>query len=353
MNPSTASSPPAAATALSPFLPSFDDTRVVFVLILTGQLLALLLSLAHSQTLEQFWGQLATGSAFIQWTVLSSALVLHRLAPWLERQSPLVITGAIYAITQAFTLAYSFAVMALFGRLFLVDSVAFPLTNVLISSLVTLTVLRYLFVLHRWRDTVNQQAQLQLQLLQARIRPHFLFNSLNAIAGLIPDRPRDAEALVLDLAELFRTALAQQPRISLAAELDLARRYLAIEQQRLGPRLQVEWQQADPLPETLSMPPLLLQPLLENAIYHGIQPRIAGGTVTIALTTTATHLGIRIHNPVPDLNTTAGFRPHGQRHAQNNVRDRLRLAFGDQARFALRASDRDYTVELAIPLETP
>ncbi len=337
------------------FLPAFNDIRVVFMLILMGELFALLLSLAQSNpSLDQFWFHLATTSLFIQWTVLTSAAVLQILSPWLVRRTLLTVIVAIYLTTQLITLMYSLLVLHLFHRVFVLHPIGFPLTNFLLSSLVTLTFLRYLFVLQRWQATVAQQARLQLQVLQARIRPHFLFNSLNAIAGLISHRPQDAENLVLNLATLFRSALAQDHQIPLSEELDLAHRYLAIEQQRLGPRLQVDWQYKTPIPLALALPPLILQPLLENAIYHGIQPCIEGGTVTVILAEIQGILHIDIDNPRPQLpvNSSPRLKEQGQGLALENVRQRLQLSFGDRARCDTFPTADHYRVHLEIPLST-
>jgi len=121
----------------------------------------------------------------------------------------------------------------------------------------------------------------RLEALQARIRPHFLFNSLNSIASLIASDPERAELAVLDLSDLFRASLAKPGSlVAWRDELALARRYLSIEQYRLGARLELDWQ-VEGVPDDLPIPQLTLQPLLENAILHGIQPRVEGGRVEV------------------------------------------------------------------------
>ncbi len=140
--------------------------------------------------------------------------------------------------------------------------------NMTVSGIIAAVLLRHMTIHARWRSQIKAEAEARLDALQARMRPHFLFNSLNTIASLLRSRPDQAEELVLDLADLFRTSLRRDQRwTTLADETALARRYLNIEQQRLGDRLRVEWR-LDALPEDALLPPLSLQPLVENAVYH-------------------------------------------------------------------------------------
>ena len=156
--------------------------------------------------------------------------------------------------------------------------------------------LALLYVRHQWQRNVEAEARSRLRALQARIHPHFLFNTLNTIAGLIPGQPDQAEQAVLDLADLLRSALAHQERITLGEELELTRRFIAIERLRLGERLQVAWHLADGLPLAAPLPALLLQPLVENAIRHGIQPLPEGGRLTIRIERRSSALRFSIAN---------------------------------------------------------
>ena len=147
--------------------------------------------------------------------------------------------------------------------------------------MVTALALRYFYVTHEWRHNVELQAKARVHALQARIRPHFLFNSMNTIAALTRSNPARAEEAVQDLADLFRANLNEKRnQISLAEEIDVARTYQRMEQLRLGDRLHVDWK-IDSLPTDALVPGLTLQPLLENAIYHGVEPRPDGGVVTV------------------------------------------------------------------------
>lgn len=206
--------------------------------------------------------------------------------------------------------------------------------------------LRYLHVQERWRAATRSEAQARFDALQARIHPHFLFNTLNTVSGLIGSQPAQAEAALLDLADLLRAALARDGgRTRLSEELDLARRYLAIEQLRLGERLQIDWRVADDLPLDMGLPTLTLQPLVENAVLHGITHLPAGGTVALHARRDGRGVSVRVRNP---LARAVSARKPGR--TQDNIRNRLRHALGASARLSLDGDDGHYTVTLWLPL---
>ena len=217
-----------------------------------------------------------------------------------------------------------------------------------VVALITMLALRHFYVIDRWQVQVAAQARAEVDALQARIRPHFLFNSMNMIVSLLRRDPDVAERAVLDLSDLFRAALgAGEGNSTLAEEVRLCEQYLAIEQLRLGDRLQVAWTRPEPLPWTLSMPRLLLQPLVENAVLHGISRLPAGGTVSIDLQLQGTLLVLRVRNPsLPP--EAAGV--HGAGHAQRSIGHRLGYAFGPQARMTSGWSEGYYACELSLPL---
>lgn len=188
-----------------------------------------------------------------------------------------------------------------------------------------------------------------LTALQARIQPHFLFNSMNTIASLIAVNPDQAEEAVLDLSELFRASLRTVDQlIPLNQELDLCQRYLAIEALRLGDRLTLEWA-IEPGLEAQAIPPLSLQPLVENAIYHGIQPRPDGGTVRIEAQSRGDFVYLMVQNPIPDQND----RQHeGNRMALANIRLRLQALFGAPAVLKQSHHNDIYTVTLRLPRQS-
>lgn len=170
------------------------------------------------------------------------------------------------------------------------------------------------------RQLAVQAKQAELEALQARIQPHFLFNTLNTGAALVHARPEEAERLLLDLADLFRAALAGPRSIALAEELALARRYLEIEMLRFGERLTIRWEIAANLP-ALMVPALSLQPLVENAIRHGIEPSPHGGAVDIGVTANTSTLTITVRNDLPPAGTRAA---DGHRVGLASVRERVR-----------------------------
>lgn len=193
------------------------------------------------------------------------------------------------------------------------------------------------------------QAEARLAALNARIRPHFLFNTLNAVLSLIRSRPQQAELALESLSDLFRAAMRDPgERVSLGDEIELGEQYLALEQLRLGERLQVVWQ-VDP--DLLSQPilPLMLQPLLENAVYHGIEPMPGGGTVRITIQRQAEKMLIEIANPRPDSTPV----PHGNQMALANIRERLALYYDLEARLECQATADHYTVLIYLPCPNP
>ena len=188
-------------------------------------------------------------------------------------------------------------------------------------------------------------AEARLQALQARIRPHFLFNSLNAVLSLIRSQPQRAETALEDMAELFRVLMADnRDLVPLAREIQLCRQYLNIEKLRLDHRLECEWQ-LDNMPKDCMIPPLILQPLLENAVYHGIEPLPDGGRILVQMLQIGHQLQIRISNPMPSLPEMS----NGNRMAMKNIQERLRLHYDLEAHFRQYTESQHYIVELNIP----
>ena len=183
----------------------------------------------------------------------------------------------------------------------------------------------------------------RLSELQARIRPHFLFNTLNSAIALVREDPARAETMLEDLSDLFRHALADQGEsVTLAEEIALARRYLAIEQVRFGERLRVEWV-LDARADDARLPPLLLQPLVENAVKHGVEPSATGAEVKISTQRRGTSVVIKVTNTV----TAAGRRGNGV--ALENVRDRLSLLHDMQGQFQTALKDGVFQARIEVP----
>jgi two-component system sensor histidine kinase AlgZ len=178
-----------------------------------------------------------------------------------------------------------------------------------------------------------------------------LFNSLNTIASLITTQPQHAEQAIVDLSELFRSTLDQRGTITLQEELAITRHYLSLEQLRLGDRLYIHWELDNALPLYKPIPALILQPLVENAVYHGIQNLPEGGQVTIAVKVHSHTLEFVISNPFPQITNQ---KPQSGHHlAQDNVRQRLRLAYGESSILHIQTTDNQYRVRFGIPLDMP
>lgn len=188
-------------------------------------------------------------------------------------------------------------------------------------------------------------SEARLQALQARIRPHFLFNSLNTVLGLMRSDPRRAEATLENLADLFRVFMRDaRELVPLDDEVVTCKEYLAIEQLRLGERLQVVWQ-LDSMPGDALLPSLLLQPLIENAVHHGIEPNTETGTIEITVSRPGERVRVEIVNP---LSPTPPVRP-GNQMALSNVRERLMLLYDMEAELKTGVDRDRFRLQLEFP----
>ncbi len=198
-----------------------------------------------------------------------------------------------------------------------------------------------------WRHRVLSPAltEARLMALQARIRPHFLFNSLNTVLGLIRSEPRRAETVLENLSELFRASMAEAGTlVPLAREMELARSYAEIEAVRLGDRLTLNWQ-CQNAPLDALVPPMILQPLLENAVYHGVEPAKGGGTVSVTIFAKDDQLSLVIRNPCHPQQE----KRTGNRMALNNIRERLDLHFDAEATLRAYESGDEFVVQIRMP----
>lgn len=341
-------------------VPDFCAPGALLLLVLLGLAFTLVLTLAGLHDLDRFWLQLGLNGLFVLWTILTAAAVLCALRPWMARKGPRTMSWMTFILIQLVVLAYSLLVVLVpegFGGQMLLaasDPLVFLVRNLGISILASFVLVRYLALQQRWKNQVAAESRARLQSLQARIRPHFLFNALNTIASLIRSQPDKAEEATLDLADLLRSGLRGEVRHTLAVELELVRGYLRLENLRLDDRLQVEWDLDTDLPGQQRIPALLLQPLVENAVVHGIARLPDGGRLVIAGQRAGKHLRFRVENPVPegDPADTESPRPAGgNRMALDNIRQRLELAYADHARLDTEHRDGKFRVELRLPVE--
>lgn len=327
------------------FLPDLCKVQSVFTLILGGELLALALVLADNGLYPFNWEQLGTVSFLVQWIVLLSAALLCPLRPFLSRHS-IVLAGFLsfgLVLTVTFVVSVTGQWLVRGGQI----NVGQLLTNVLLAAIFAGIVLRYFYIQQQLLHQEEAELKARIQALQSRIRPHFLFNCMNSIVSLIGSDPEKAEHVVEDLSDLFRASLAEPGLVPVKHELALCKQYISIEQLRLGPRLKLDWQ-TENFPEHCTIPSLLLQPIVENAIYHGIQPRMDGGTVEISVAERDNQLHIKVRNPLPQRVETAS-KP-GNRVAMDNIRHRLQAYYGERASFYAQPEGDVYVTKIVYPI---
>ena len=331
-------------------LADFCSIRSVLLVIVTMVLLAIVVLMVPGQQLGVSWASLGMIAMFLQWLGLLSLGVLCLISPLLKRVS--MLSGAVltFVLIQLVTVGVSevtyqithyYAVLA---NLRMEDHELFLLRNLMISMIISGVALRYMYLQRQLQLRIEAENQAQIQALQARIRPHFLFNSMNTIAALTL-----AEKAVLDLSQIYRASLKADDRMTtLADEIQLTRHYLEVEKLRLHDRLTVDWQ-VDETALSMQLPSLMIQPLVENAVYHGIEPRTDGGTINIRIQQ-RDKLHIVITNPLPSKDDIT--QQQGNRMAIRNICQRLNIAYGKQASLDSTQDDREYRVTIDIPVES-
>ena len=342
-----------SASTPAPWLPDLCRLPRIAAGLGIAELVVLVLALAPREGGPWSLAAFAAASVFALWIALIVCVALCTARPWIHRLPRLL------GLATAFTLPMA---VAAFGALIVHridqgfgtqlslpwnEGPRFVSSIALLTGLISAIALRYFYVREQWAAQLQAQAKAQVEALQARIKPHFLFNSMNTIAALVRSDPATAERAVEDLADLFRAALgAGSADATLAEELELAERYLSIESLRLGPRLRVRWELAEPLPRALKLPRLVLQPLLENAVLHGVARLPAGGEILVRVQAEGDALKIHIANPVVALRE----RDTGNRHAQDSIAHRLAYRFGPAATLTRSAGEGYYAVDISLPL---
>jgi two-component system, LytTR family, sensor histidine kinase AlgZ len=338
------------------YLPDFCRAQSVLAVILIAALVAILFTLARHGITTEFWSELARASLFLLWAALGTA------AAWCAARGALSKLDVRAGSALALALALVVTALVTEGAWWVEDYAAraagsdagaggaehlrMQLRNLAVCAIACGLALRYFYVSHQWQANVVAEAQSRVRALQARIRPHFLFNSMNTIASLTRSNPRAAEQAIADLSDLFRASLREhRERIPLAHEIEIARAYERVERLRLGERLQVDWQ-VDGLPMDANVPALILQPLLENAVYHGIEPLDKGGTIRVSGRRDGKSAVLTIDNPVSPR--VVGRRP-GHRIGLDNVRQRLELMFHGEAEVEVIEAPERFVVTLRFP----
>ncbi|MCB1747795.1 MAG: histidine kinase [Gammaproteobacteria bacterium] len=336
------------------FLPDLCGFTALFVVVVVAELVALIIVIAGGGFGIDFVDELALLSLYTQWLGLSAAgaLCLARRGLNGLDERAIVVLSLLIALSTTYAVAelawWVINPLVGAGELIRISRGDFVGRTVVIGGVVAALVLRYFYVQFHYRQRIASEASARLQALQARIRPHFFFNCMNTIASLTRSDPVLAERAVEDLADLFRASLSDAVTpVSAAEEIAFVERYLNIERLRLGERLVVSWQVED-LPSSARLPLLSLQPIVENAIYHGIEPARAGGTIAIAAAVDGDRLVVDITNPA---GADGHARHHGNRIALDNVRERLRALYGARASLAAGQVGEHYRVRLEVPLE--
>ena len=313
------------------FVPELCQPDALLGLVLLAELLVLVLVLAEPMQPGFDWVRLALVSLFVQWVMLLSAGLTCLLRPLLARLRAALAGMVCCALVVGLTLACTAVadIYQLGGPLTRDGEANLYLRHALIGLIMSGLLLRYFYLQSQWRRQEQAELRARIESLQARIRPHFLFNSLNSIASLVVSDPSRAEQAVLDLSDMFRASLARPGTlVTWGEELELSRRYLSIEQYRLGDRLRVEWQ-VEGVPGDLPIPQLTLQPMLENALIHGIQPRIDGGVVGVAAHYADGVFHLEVSNPYDE--TAQALPSRGTRQGLRNIDARLTALFGSAA----------------------
>jgi len=323
-------------------LPDFRNLGVISRILLSANTLALVFALARSREIGEFSAKVTEIAVSLEPVLLVIVIALYAGSPLLERLAYLRGLLAVLAIVIGATAAL-FPLQSLVGAAAGWGELAWSVSWAVLMS----ASLAWYFHL-RNRAFSPAIAESRLQALQARIRPHFLFNTLNAVLSLVRKDPKRAEAALEDLAELFRTVMADNLElIALGKELSLCRQYLNLEQLRLGERLRVDWR-VDPALEQALVPPMLLQPLVENAVYHGIEPGIAPGVIEVSIERREDRLRLKLSNPYHQ----DYHHRQGNRMALDNIRERLQLHFDLEGRLDARVVDGRYEIDILMPYRT-
>ncbi|HET7262934.1 MAG TPA: histidine kinase [Casimicrobiaceae bacterium] len=335
-----------------PALPDFRNLGTVLRVLVGVNAAALVIALAREPRLAGIADQWAAISGYVEPQLFAEVLFLWIIAPWLTRATWTAGATAIAVIT----VACAVVVHVLLGRLTF-DSggtwhgtagFGWPMLRHVVFALLAQFALLGYFRL-RARALSPAITESRLAALQARIRPHFLFNSITAVLSLMRREPRRAETALEDLAELFRVLMRDNRElIPLADEVALCRQYLDLEQLRLGERLIVDWNLKS-MPADAMVPPLVVQPLLENAVYHGIEPSTTPGVISINIFQSREEVHAVLRNP---WLADDGRHRSGNRMALANIRERLALHFDAEASLDSRVTRDGYEVHIRMPYRT-
>lgn len=338
----------------SHFLPNFCRGRAVLGIILVAELLAVVITLITRRISPNLFQDLLLISLFVQWMALLSAAALCGARRYLNTLPNHRALGLAYLILLAVELATSeLAVWALY----LSGGVGSPrpewyayfhFQNFTVAAILNALALRYFLARHQLRQRTLSEARARIEALRSRIRPHFLFNTMNIIASLIRSAPDKAETAIEDMADLLRNMLGESENlVPVNNEIAIAKKYLEIEALRLDNRLRVDWD-IGKFPRRAVVPVLTLLPLLENAIHHGIEPIPQGGVILVRLWEDGDTLHIAVSNPLPKQRSKTAVVPRGDQTLEN-LRLRLTSHYGESARLEITEDRERFTATVSIP----
>ena len=335
-----------AKPAPGDFLPDLCVVQVVFALILVGELLAFSF-VVIAQGVQGFtWPYFGAISFLVQWVILSSTAILCPLRPWFRRQNGIISGTVSYTIVLVMTAIFSALGDMVLNQVVRVNWEVIS-SNLVVAGVFAGVVLRYCYLQQQLMNKEQSELKSRVEALQSRIKPHFLFNSMNSIASLIDIDPQAAEKMVVDLSGLFRASLSDAGMVSLKDELSLCEGFVSIEQIRLGDRLAVKWHvNVEDL--NLQVPNLILQPVIENAIYHGGEMHSKGGCVDVFIEGDEKLLTLKVVNPIL-LERNDGRVQKGNGMALDNIRHRLLAYYGEKATLSLTHDEHAFSALIEIP----
>lgn len=328
-------------------LPNFRNLGVMLRILMLCNAMAIVKAFVDAVDMADMLNHILRISALLAPILFTSLLLLWLLQPWLKKcsywQGAVLINVLVITVTLSI---YNWG--SAVYQPFVVEGENFDRVQYAIISMMVCTVLMMYFY---WRSQILSRAlhEARLQVLRARIRPHFLFNAINAVLSIVRSQPKQAETALEDMSDLFRMAMAEaRDLVPLGQEIALTKQYLALEQLRMGDRLAVDWDLGD-TPMDALIPPLMLQPLLENAVYHGIEPLNLGGRITIRCSCSEKELHVQVENPYAGEKRKSHS---GNKMALQNIRERLELLFDVEARYQVESTVNKYKVEITLPYVT-
>ena len=334
----------------SHFFSRKGNWQYLLELFIASIVLTLLLTLAQAQSWQALeLNEVIKYFLYINWVILAFVAFIDLFESKFKKLNPMAASLVGFILLQSIVIVTTTTLNGLFywGSYFSLQNFSWDvLTNRLAlhmsyAFLIGAFCLRYIYVRDEWLKQKNSELNARVQAMQARIHPHFLFNSLNSVVSLIGSDPDKAEQMLIDLSRLFRVSFQELRIVSLREEIELCQQYLAIEKIRLGDRLEVEWniEKSDIL-HKVPIPLLTLQPLLENSIFHGVEKKLIDAKIGVLVEILENQVTIVITNPF--IKDKIMLR-EGNGIALENVKQRLRAHFGYSVQFRSHAGNGIFT----------